>query len=193
MIHTKLLIRRLAYVPWLLAFGLVLGWAGEAQAQITLSVDKSSVREEAGATSITVTAKTTGALANATNVLLDWGEGTEALDDPAANAPAYGATDNKGQFGSRKGALTGDPLAAPADDTFDRYLISLPTLSFAAGAAAGATVTGTITFTPLDDNIIGNTHPADFGATTPVNIRIWWYLWYRRSCCHGDLISSDRQ
>ena len=30
MIHTKLLIRRLAYVPWLLAFGLVLGWAGEA-------------------------------------------------------------------------------------------------------------------------------------------------------------------
>ena len=42
MIHTKLLIRRLAYVPWLLAFGLVLGWAGEAQAQqtIKLSVDK---------------------------------------------------------------------------------------------------------------------------------------------------------
>ena len=30
MIHTKSLIRRLAYVPWLLAFGLVLGWAGEA-------------------------------------------------------------------------------------------------------------------------------------------------------------------
>ena len=37
MIHTKLLIRRLAYVPWLLAFGLVLGWAGEAQAQILSS------------------------------------------------------------------------------------------------------------------------------------------------------------
>ena len=28
MLHTKLLIRRLAYVPWLLAAGLVLGWAG---------------------------------------------------------------------------------------------------------------------------------------------------------------------
>ena len=43
MIHTKLLIRRLAYVPWLLAFGLVLGWAGEAQAQIIkLTVDKPS-------------------------------------------------------------------------------------------------------------------------------------------------------
>ena len=38
MIHTKSLIRRLAYVPWLLAFGLVLGWAGEAQAAITSKV-----------------------------------------------------------------------------------------------------------------------------------------------------------
>ena len=41
MIHTKSLIRRLAYVPWLLAFGLVLGWTGEAagagNGSITLS------------------------------------------------------------------------------------------------------------------------------------------------------------
>ena len=58
MIHTKLLIRRLAYVPWLLAFGLVLGWAGEAQALIK---DKAwtarreiSVREDAGEQKITV-------------------------------------------------------------------------------------------------------------------------------------------
>ena len=32
MTHTKLLMRRLAYVPWLLAVGLVLGWNGEAVA-----------------------------------------------------------------------------------------------------------------------------------------------------------------
>ena len=61
MIHTKLLIRRLAYVPWLLAFGLVLGWAGEAQAQaahIKLTLSKKEVHEFAtGAdTEITVTA-----------------------------------------------------------------------------------------------------------------------------------------
>ena len=31
--HTKLLTQRLAYVPWLLAAGLVLGWTGEAAAQ----------------------------------------------------------------------------------------------------------------------------------------------------------------
>ena len=57
MLHTKSLIRRLAYVPWMLAVGLVLGWAGEAQAQhIKLTVDKSSVREDAGKTAIKVTA-----------------------------------------------------------------------------------------------------------------------------------------
>ena len=63
MIHAKSLIRRLAYVPWLLAAGLVLGWAGEAAAQITaikLELSKSSVREDAGATDITVTATATG-------------------------------------------------------------------------------------------------------------------------------------
>ena len=44
MIHTKSLIRRLAYVPWLLAFGLVLGWAGEAQAQSDYSNGGQDVR-----------------------------------------------------------------------------------------------------------------------------------------------------
>ena len=59
MIHTKLLIRRLAYVPWLLAFGLVLGWAGEAQAQtIKLNGGQDRVREDGGAVTIKVTAKT---------------------------------------------------------------------------------------------------------------------------------------
>ena len=32
MLHRKLLLRRLAYVPWLLVVGLVLGWSGEAVA-----------------------------------------------------------------------------------------------------------------------------------------------------------------
>ena len=59
MIHAKLLIRRLAYVPWLLAAGLVLGWAGEAAAQqvINLTVSPTSIREDAGETTVTVKAK----------------------------------------------------------------------------------------------------------------------------------------
>ncbi len=56
MIHVKSFVRHWACGSWLLAAGLVLGWAGEVAAKITLSVDKPRVREEAGATTITVTA-----------------------------------------------------------------------------------------------------------------------------------------
>ena len=42
MLHnTKLLMRRLAYVPWLLAVGLVLGWAGEAVANVDTTTGSS--------------------------------------------------------------------------------------------------------------------------------------------------------
>ena len=54
MIHTntKSLIRRLDYVPWLLAAGLVLGLIGAeeatAQSQVRLSLDTYEVNERAG-------------------------------------------------------------------------------------------------------------------------------------------------
>ena len=61
MLHTKLLMQRLAYVPWLLAAGLVLGWSGEAaaQADYLLSVNPANVREDAGETEIEVTVEVT--------------------------------------------------------------------------------------------------------------------------------------
>ena len=52
MMHAKLFTRRLA-----LAAGLMLGWTSEAAADIRLSVDREKVREEAGRTEVTVTAK----------------------------------------------------------------------------------------------------------------------------------------
>ncbi len=57
MIRTKLFTRRLAHVPWLLTAGLVLGWTPVKAAEIRLFVDRERVREEAGRTEITVTAK----------------------------------------------------------------------------------------------------------------------------------------
>ena len=57
MTPTKFFTRHLAYGPWLLAAGLMLGWTPEAAADIRLSVDREKVREEAGRTEITVTAK----------------------------------------------------------------------------------------------------------------------------------------
>ena len=159
MIHTKSLIRRLAYVPWLLAFGLVLGWAGEAQATITITLDKQEVREEAGLTMIKVTAKTDAILTNATAVILDFGE-----TEPTDSEPSFGSG-TKTEFGNRTGALAEG--VAPDPSTFDRYLITLPTLTFAAAAAVGAIAEDVITFTPLDDDIIGN------GNADPNDIRIW--------------------
>ncbi len=79
MIHTKSLIRRLAYVPWLLALGLVVGWTGTAEAvDITLSLDKSTVREDAGTTEITVTAKASAKVKGNVHVVLSY----EATADP---------------------------------------------------------------------------------------------------------------
>ena len=63
MLHTKLLLRRLACVPWLLVSGLVLGWAREAAAQdatISLTVAPTVINEDAGATDVVVTATLDG-------------------------------------------------------------------------------------------------------------------------------------
>ena len=76
--HTNL-IRRLAYVPWLLALGLVVGWTGTAEAvSIDLSVDKPKVREDAGTTEIKVTAKTAAKTDAPIHVILSY----SAIADP---------------------------------------------------------------------------------------------------------------
>ena len=64
MTYIKFLMHRLVCVPWLLAAGLVLGWSGEAatqtvQADLVLSVNPASVREDAGETDIEVTVEVT--------------------------------------------------------------------------------------------------------------------------------------
>ena len=43
--HAKLFVRRLAYTPWLLVAGLVLGWAGAAAAQPEVKVSSTGARE----------------------------------------------------------------------------------------------------------------------------------------------------
>ena len=80
MIHARLLVRRLACVPWLLAAGLVLGWSGEAAANFKLSVNPSSVREDAGATDITVTVETTNDTVVATDTYVILGVSNDGLN-----------------------------------------------------------------------------------------------------------------
>ena len=80
MIHAKLLVRRLASVPWLLAAGLALGWSGEAEAQLALSVNPSSVREDAGETDVEVTVEVTDDTAVETDVFVLLGISQEGLN-----------------------------------------------------------------------------------------------------------------
>ena len=59
MLHTKLLLHRLARVPWLLAASLVLGWSGMAVAQnakISLTAAPTVISEDAGPTDVVLTA-----------------------------------------------------------------------------------------------------------------------------------------
>ena len=63
MTHIKLLRQHLAYVSWLLAASLALGWSGAAAQDLKLSVNPESVREDAGATDIAVTAEVTSGTA----------------------------------------------------------------------------------------------------------------------------------
>ena len=76
MIHAKSLVRRLA----LLAAGLVLGWSGEAEAQLALSVNPSSVREDAGETDVEVTVAVTDDTAVETDVFVLLGISEEGLN-----------------------------------------------------------------------------------------------------------------
>ncbi|MYC72415.1 MAG: T9SS type A sorting domain-containing protein [Gemmatimonadetes bacterium] len=80
MIHVKLLVRRLVSVPWLLAAGLVLGWSGEAEAQLALSVNPSSVREDAGETEVEVTVEVTDDTAVEADVFVLLGISEEGLN-----------------------------------------------------------------------------------------------------------------
>ena len=80
MIHARLLVRRLGPVPWLLAAGLVLGWSGEAAANFVLSVNPSSVREDAGETDVEVTVKVADDTAVETDVFVLLGISEEGLN-----------------------------------------------------------------------------------------------------------------
>ena len=120
MLHTKLLMQRLVYVPWLVAVGLVLGWSGEAaaQADLELSVNPASVREDAGATDIEVT--------------------VQVADDTAVDAD------------------TDVLLTTSSEGLNSRFRIELTTLRIPVGKKKA---TETLTFTPINDDIIDEDLP----------------------------------
>ena len=133
MIHTKFFTRRLA-----LAAGLMLGWTSGAVADIRLSVSSVSlsswsgfllIREEAGRTEITVTARNYASSSSSASL---------------ANV----ATD------------THVSLQTSTIGLNSRFRITLPTLVIPEGESQ---TSGTITFTPIDDNLMGDDNIDDGG------------------------------
>ncbi len=169
-----------AYRPYalsLLVAGLVLGWAGSAAADITLSVDKPTIREEDGRTEITVTAESNTKVTANTVVSLKLGARTFDLFpgnilpngvgnvSPGHTVDEHGRWTGYGQpwwaFGGadrRRGArLT--PQTKPGGDwkdwfnsrahVNDRFAITLPTLVIPKDQKKA---TGTIILTPVDND-----------------------------------------
>ena len=118
MIHMKSLIRRLDCVPWLLA-ACALVWAGEATAQITLSLDKYEINERQGkdgaSVDLVVTAKASAKAADS-DAFIELSL-VPGADDAAANARiSVGALDRlKIAKGADSGSLT--LKIFPNDDT----------------------------------------------------------------------------
>ena len=125
MLHTKLLLQRLACVSWLLAVGLVLGWSGEAaaQADLELSVHPAKVREDAGETDVEVTVQVT--------------------DDTAVDADTYVI------------------LTTSSEGLNTRFIIELTTLRIPAGEKKAM---GTLSFTPINDDIIDEDLPIEISG-----------------------------
>ena len=152
---------RIAYGSWVLAVSLALGWAGAAAAEITLSVDKPKIREEAGKTEITVTAKMDADATANTAVAL-------VLGTSAAPVLGPGNTlDTHGRFTPGTGSYWYYAADRPGGDWKNwyntrshinsRFAITLPTIVIPKGKKEA---TGTVVLTPTnnDDRGFYNTY-----------------------------------
>ena len=135
MIHAKLSMRRLACVPWLLAAGLVLGWSGEAAANFKLSVNPSSVREDAGETDITVTVEVTDDVAVATDTYVLLGVSDEGFNSRFT----IRLTNLRIPAGAKK--ATGTLTLIPINDDKVEEDLSIEISGTAGKAVAPATIT----------------------------------------------------
>ena len=131
---------------WLLVVSLALGWAGSAAATLTLSADKYKVREDAGKTTITVTAANVGSsldekikVAENTAVALELHLG--------ASGPFFTRLPPGQDYRDR----TDDWKAWYGSLIYlnSRFAITLSTIVIPKGKAEA---TGTITLTPIDND-----------------------------------------
>ena len=162
--HTKLFVRRLAYTPWLLVAGLVLGWAGEAAAQLTVSVSSTGARE--GET-MTFEVFLNAAVSGDNEVTVDYTL-TGSGDNPADLTNDL--TDVRGTltFSAAGDAVVNRVDVVTTQDEIDEhdetFTITLSNPQGASLPAGGATTSATGTGTIYDDDIAPELSVADAEA-----------------------------
>ena len=186
MTHTKLLMRRLAYVPWLLTVGLVLGWSGEAVAD---TEDPLPTGHNGGAHThatepylqVTYALDTRPGEGAADSIFVSWSTSYSknfgrAMSDAepmgnGAEAITYALTLHKGEtpsvidLGAGGGALVtfvSDPASITASDRKATLIVDLlnPDLSPTSTEAGFYWVKMAVTVTDADDT--GNTETEYF-------------------------------
>ncbi|MDE2811448.1 MAG: hypothetical protein OXM01_00355, partial [Gemmatimonadota bacterium] len=170
MIHdTKLFVRRLAYMPWLLAVGLVLGWTGEAAAQDppTLLISDGTGAEGATVTFTlvvsppltgeTVDGTFTGTVATVDYVAIVEGDDTASLATDFTSTPMTltitGTEAGVSTATITIAALDETPALDEPDETFTLVLSNPSNVAFSGGVTELKAM-GTIT--DGDDPVVAN-------------------------------------
>ena len=150
MTHTKLLMRRLAYVPWLLVVGLVLGWSGEAVANSDtdhatgLPTDHTHVTDPYLDVDYSLDTRTEGAsFGEVDSVFVSWS--TSYSKNFAANTGdrRNGTAATTYQVGLFKGEVPANPANPNPADTDDDSDAALTASSSGHSDGAAFTFTGT--------------------------------------------------
>ena len=142
MTHTTLFMRRLAYVPWLLTVGLVLGWNGEAVAHTT-------------GTGTNITGHASGKHIHATDPYLDVSYALDTRTEKADGGdPDLGTADSvfvswSDSFSKNFGTLKSNTVSKGNGASAGSYALTLhkgesPVSDITSGTGSGATVNFTI-------------------------------------------------
>ena len=163
MLHTKSFIRRLAYVPWLLVLGLVVGWTGTAEAVgITLSLNKPEVREDNGNTEISVTAKSDSPTSAPIHVVLSYTSPADPLNQrfrmsvPTLIIPKADKVANAKVTGTISFIPTQDKFRGAHGNYQDNGLLDDLTITITGQAGVGNTVSSTELKLIDDDKLTRN-------------------------------------
>ena len=183
MTHTKLLMRRLACVPWLLVIGLVLGWSGKAVAH---TGDAATGSNTAGHASGTHTHATDPYLQVTYALDTRPGTGLSPTEGTADSIFVSWSTSYSKNFGTAKStAIPGGNGAEATDYTLTLHRGESPVSGIVSATGSGTAVTADGTIPASLANITGTDRKATFvldldpRGTTPAGTNPPGFYWVK--------------